>query len=86
MTEIVASVARVTDIMGQIDAASQEQTSGIARIGAAVGGIDQATQQNAALVEQAGAAATLLHEQASHLARVVGVFSLAPSGNSGARS
>ena len=48
MTEIVASVARVTDIMGQIDAASQEQTSGIARIGAAVGGMDQATQQNAA--------------------------------------
>jgi len=84
MTEIVASVARVTDIMGQIDAASQEQTSGIARIGDAVGGMDQATQQNAALVEQAGAAATLLHEQASHLARVVGVFSLGPT--SGVRS
>ncbi|MEV4782744.1 methyl-accepting chemotaxis protein [Burkholderia sp. LMU1-1-1.1] len=86
MTEIVASVARVTDIMGQIDAASREQTDGIARIGEAVGGIDQATQQNAALVGQAGAAAALLHAQASHLARVVGVFSLAPSGNSGVRS
>jgi methyl-accepting chemotaxis protein len=79
MTEIVASVARVTDIMGEIATASGEQTDGIARIGAAVGGMDQATQQNAALVEQAGAAAILLHEQAGHLARVVGVFSLAPS-------
>ena len=79
MTEIVASVGRVTDIMGEIATASGEQTDGIARIDAAVGGMDQATQQNAALVEQAGAAATLLHEQASHLARVVGVFSLAPA-------
>nr|WP_315395660.1 methyl-accepting chemotaxis protein [uncultured Duganella sp.] len=85
MSEIVASVARVTEIMGQIDAASAEQTTGIARIGAAVGGMDQATQQNAALVEQAGAAAALLHDQANHLARVVGVFSLAPAGAAVAR-
>ena len=85
MTEIVASVQRVTDIMGEIATASGEQTSGIAQIGLAVGGMDEATQQNAALVEQAGAAATLLHEQANHLAQVVGVFSLATP-TSGVRS
>ncbi|GJI89644.1 methyl-accepting chemotaxis protein [Duganella hordei] len=76
MSEIVASVQRVTDIMGEISSATEEQTSGIAQIGQAVSQMDQATQQNAALVEEAGAAAHSLHDQASELAQVVSVFKL----------
>jgi methyl-accepting chemotaxis protein len=76
MTEVVASVRRVTDIVGEISAASQEQSSGIAEIGRAVTQMDEATQQNAALVEQAAAAAQSLQEQAAHLAGVVAEFKL----------
>ncbi|MBB5392037.1 MULTISPECIES: methyl-accepting chemotaxis protein [unclassified Herbaspirillum] len=76
MTEVVASVRRVTDIVGEISAASQEQSSGIAEIGRAVTQMDEATQQNAALVEQAAAAAQSLQEQAAHLAGVVAGFKL----------
>ena len=76
MGEIVASVSRVTDIMGEIAAASQEQTSGIEQINLAISQMDQVTQQNAALVEEAAAAATSLQEQADSLSRVVGVFQL----------
>ncbi|MBO9538414.1 methyl-accepting chemotaxis protein [Herbaspirillum sp.] len=76
MTEVVASVRRVTDIVGEISAASQEQSSGIAEIGRAVTQMDEATQQNAALVEQAAAAAQSLQEQAAHLADVVAGFKL----------
>jgi methyl-accepting chemotaxis protein len=76
MAEIVASVQRVTDIMGEIASASQEQTSGIAQIGHAVNQMDEATQQNAALVEEAGAATHSLHQQAGELAQVVSVFKL----------
>jgi methyl-accepting chemotaxis protein len=79
MAEIVASVQRVTDIMGEIASASQEQTSGIAQIGHAVNQMDEATQQNAALVEEAGAATHSLHQQASELAQVVSVFKLSDS-------
>ncbi len=76
MREIVGSVQRVTDIMGEIDAASHEQSSGIEQINQAILEMDRVTQQNAALVEQAAAAAESLQEQGEHLARMVGVFSL----------
>ncbi|MFV0672260.1 methyl-accepting chemotaxis protein [Variovorax sp. tm] len=76
MEEIVGSVKRVTDIMGEISAASQEQTSGIEQINQAVTQMDQTTQQNAALVEQASAAAQSLQEQAGSLSLIVGKFRL----------
>ncbi|MGJ7493417.1 methyl-accepting chemotaxis protein [Variovorax sp. ZT4R33] len=78
MEEIVASVKRVTDIMGEIMAASQEQTSGIEQINQAITQMDQVTQQNAALVEEAAAAAASLQDQAGSLSQVVGVFQLHP--------
>jgi methyl-accepting chemotaxis protein-2 (aspartate sensor receptor) len=74
MDEIVASVKRVTDIMGEISSASQEQTSGIEQVNQAISQMDQVTQQNAALVEEAAAAASSLQEQAGHLVQAVGVF------------
>jgi len=74
MTEIVDSVKRVTDIMGEILSASQEQMSGIAQINDAIKEMDTVTQQNAALVEQAAAAAGAMEEQAHNLADVVSVF------------
>jgi methyl-accepting chemotaxis protein len=82
MQEIVASVQRVTDIMGEITAASSEQSAGIDQVNAAVTSMDETTQQNAALVEQAAAAAESLVEQAIQLADVVSVFKL----NSGSGS
>ncbi|QRX83177.1 methyl-accepting chemotaxis protein [Glaciimonas sp. PAMC28666] len=74
MGEIVESVKRVTDIMGEITAASQEQTSGIEQVNQAIMQMDQVTQQNAALVEEAAAAAASLQEQAGNLVQVVSVF------------
>ncbi|MDB5937229.1 MAG: hypothetical protein JWQ01_4573, partial [Massilia sp.] len=79
MQDIVTSVKRVTDIMGEIALASQEQTAGIDLVNRAIGQMDEATQQNAALVEQAGAAATSLNDEAAALARVVSVFKLRES-------
>jgi methyl-accepting chemotaxis protein len=76
MEEIVNSVKRVTDIMGEIAAASQEQSFGIEQVNQAVGQMDEATQQNAALVEEAAAAAQSLKEQAAKLAQAVSVFNL----------
>jgi hypothetical protein len=76
MREIVASVKRVTDIVGEITAASQEQRSGIEEVSRAVTQLDDATQQNAALVEQAAAAAQSLEEQAVSLTQVVAQFRL----------
>ncbi|MEO8599261.1 MAG: methyl-accepting chemotaxis protein, partial [bacterium] len=76
MTEIIDSVKRVTDIMGEISSASQEQTSGIEQINQAISQMDQVTQQNAALVEEAAAAAASLEDQAGHLSQVVGIFKL----------
>ncbi len=76
MDEIVGSVKRVTDIMAEITAASQEQTQGIEQINQAITQMDQVTQQNAALVEEAAAAASSLQEQASGLSQVVSVFKL----------
>jgi len=76
MNEIVASVQRVTDIIGEITAASSEQSSGIGQINQAVTQLDQMTQQNAALVEESAAAAESLKEQAHKLASVVAAFRL----------
>jgi methyl-accepting chemotaxis protein len=74
MNEIVASVKRVTDIIGEITAASTEQSQGIGQINTAVVHLDQMTQQNAALVEESAAAAQSMKDQAQTLAQVVSVF------------
>jgi methyl-accepting chemotaxis protein len=74
MTEVVSSIRRVTDIMGEISAASNEQAAGVAQVGEAVTQMDQTTQQNAALVEQMAAAASSLKGQANELVRVVSIF------------
>ncbi|MCO5099815.1 MAG: methyl-accepting chemotaxis protein [Burkholderiaceae bacterium] len=76
MREIVVSVQRVTDIIGEITAASAEQSGGIDQINVAIAQLDQMTQQNAALVEESAAAAESLKQQAASLAEVVGVFEL----------
>ena len=80
MNEIVASVKRVMDIMGEISAASAEQGAGIEQINVAVTEMDSTTQQNAALVEEAAAAAQALREQTVTLNEVVGVFKLEGDG------
>ncbi|QDZ29268.1 methyl-accepting chemotaxis protein [Noviherbaspirillum sp. UKPF54] len=77
MQEIVESVRRVTDIMGEISAASHEQTAGIEQINQAIAQMDEVTQQNASLVEQAAAASEAMQEQASNLVQVVGAFKIA---------
>jgi methyl-accepting chemotaxis protein len=77
MEEVVKAVKRVTDIMGEISAASAEQSSGIEEINLAVTQMDAGTQQNAALVEQAAAAAHSLDDQAHALKQLVGKFQLA---------
>jgi methyl-accepting chemotaxis protein len=76
MQEVVASIRRVTDIMGEISAASSEQSAGIAQVVEAVSQMDQTTQQNAALVEQSAAAADSLRGQAEQLVQTVSVFKL----------
>ena len=76
MTEVVGSIRRVSDIVGDISAASSEQSAGVAQIGEAVMQMDQATQQNAALVEEMAAAANSLRNQADDLVGVVAVFKL----------
>jgi hypothetical protein len=76
MTEVVDAIRRVTDIMGEISAASNEQASGVALVGNAVAQMDQTTQQNAALVEEMAAAASSLKGQANDLVQVVAAFKL----------
>ncbi|HJV59937.1 MAG TPA: methyl-accepting chemotaxis protein, partial [Albitalea sp.] len=76
MQEIVGSVQRVTDIIGEITAAASEQSDGISQVNASVVHLDRMTQQNAALVEQGAAAAGSLKDQAGKLAQVVSVFRL----------
>jgi methyl-accepting chemotaxis protein len=76
MQEIVSSIQRVTDIMGEITHASQEQTAGLEQINGAIGQMDAITQRNVALVEEASAAAGSLQSQADTLSQVVGVFKL----------
>ncbi len=77
MQDVVASIRRVTDIMGEISAASAEQSQGVSQVGEAVTQMDHATQQNAALVEEMAAAATSLKGQAQELVQAVSVFKLA---------
>ncbi len=74
MTEIVASVQRVTDIIGEISAAAAEQSSGIGQVSLAVADLDQMTQQNAALVEQSAAAAQSLKDQSGQLTSALAGF------------
>ena len=76
MSEIVGSVQRVSDIIGEITAASSEQSDGIGQINTAVTQLDQMTQQNSALVEESAAAAESLKDQAARLAQAVGTFRL----------
>ncbi|MCW4472665.1 methyl-accepting chemotaxis protein [Xanthomonas sp. H13-6] len=76
MSEIVSSVQRVTDIMAEISAASQEQSAGIEQVNQTITQMDETTQQNAALVEEATAAARAMEEQAVNLANEVAVFRL----------
>ena len=80
MTEVVTSIRRVTDIMGEISAASNEQAAGVAQVGEAVAQMDRATQQNAALVEQMAAAASSLKTQADDMVGTVAVFKVGGSG------
>ena len=77
MSDVVASIRRVTDIIGEVSAASGEQSQGVAQVGQAVAQMDQVTQQNAALVEESAAAASSLSQQAERLLQSVAVFKLA---------
>ncbi|WP_114812982.1 methyl-accepting chemotaxis protein [Paraburkholderia kururiensis] len=77
MNEVVRSVSRVTDIMGEIASASAEQTTGIEQVNVAVAQMDEVTQQNAALVEQATAAAQSMADQAKSLRETVSIFKVA---------
>jgi methyl-accepting chemotaxis protein len=79
MGEIVSSVQRVTDIMAEISAASQEQSAGIEQVNQTVTQMDETTQQNAALVEEATAAARSMEEQAHQLSDAVSLFRLSES-------
>ena len=76
ISDVVAGVRRVTDIVGEISAASQEQTRGLEQVNQAVTQMDQVTQQNAALVEEAAAATASLEAQSAQLAQAVAVFRL----------
>jgi methyl-accepting chemotaxis protein len=80
MEDVVRSIQRVTDIVGEISSASGEQSSGVSQVGQAVTAMDQATQQNAALVEQSAAAAESLKQQAEQLLHSVAVFKLGGEG------
>ena len=77
MTEVVGAIKRVTDLMGEISAASNEQSQGVSQVGEAVTQMDQVTQQNAALVEEMAAAASSLNNQAQDLVDTVAFFKLA---------
>ncbi|MQA40946.1 HAMP domain-containing protein [Rugamonas sp. FT29W] len=76
MQEVVASIKQVTDIVGEISAATQEQNDGIAQVHQAVTQMDETTQQNSALVEQTAAAAQTLRDQADKLEQVVSAFKI----------
>ena len=80
MVEVVASIKRVTEIMGEISAASGQQSDGVTQVGEAVSQMDQATQQNAALVEESAAAAGSLKAQAQQLVQAVAIFKLGAQG------
>jgi methyl-accepting chemotaxis protein-2 (aspartate sensor receptor) len=84
MNEIVSSVQRVGDIIGEITAAAAEQSAGFGQVNGAVNQLDQMTQQNAALVEESAAAAASLKEQAQRLVSAVAVFQVRPGAAGGA--
>nr|WP_314543213.1 methyl-accepting chemotaxis protein [uncultured Massilia sp.] len=86
MEEIVGSVQRVTDIIGEIASATDEQRSGIGQINQAIAQMDQVTQQNASLVEEAAAASEAMQQQAQDLARVVSVFKINDDGRASVRA
>ena len=83
MQDIVASVQKVADILGDIGLASQEQESGIEQINVAIGQMDAVTQQNAALVEEAAASAESMQQQSVRLAEIVAVFKLQAAASPG---
>jgi methyl-accepting chemotaxis protein len=83
MQEILTSVQRVSDIIGEISAAASEQSDGIASVNRSVNELDQMTQQNAALVEESAAAAESLKDQAGRLAQAVSSFRLGSAGGMG---
>src|SRR5450830_439841 len=85
MTEVVDSVRRVTDVISEISAAGQEQSTGIEQINIAITEMDNLTQQNAALVEEAAAAAGSLQDQAKNLAQLVSVFKIHGASSSSAK-
>ena len=76
MAEVLQSIQRVTDLMGEISNASDEQSAGVAQVGQAMSQMDQVTQQNAALVEESAAAASSLKSQAQRLVQAVAIFRL----------
>ena len=79
MQEVIASVARVTEVMDEISSTTREQNQGIGQVNQAVIHMDGITQQNAALVEQAAAAATNLAQRTDSVAKSMFVFKLKPS-------
>ena len=81
MAEVLQSIQRVTDLMGEISNASDEQSTGVAQVGQALSQMDQVTQQNAALVEESAAAASSLKSQAQRLVQAVAIFRLGHQGN-----
>ncbi len=80
MNEILGSVQRVSDLIGEITASSSEQRDGIAQVNLAVTQLDQMTQQNAALVEESSAAASAMRDQAQRLSQAVSVFNVGAAG------
>jgi methyl-accepting chemotaxis protein len=76
MKDVVASIHSVTNIMGEISAASMQQSAGVTQVGEAVTHMDQTTQQNASLVEEMAAAAASLNSQAQELVQAMSVFQL----------
>ena len=82
LEEIVSSVKRVTDIIAEITAASQEQASGIDQVNKAIMSMDETTQQNAALVEETTSASQSMKEQAKELTRQMAVFQVSSAGGS----
>ena len=80
MTDIVAQVRRVSELIAEIGASTQQQTQGIGQVGDAVTQLDRVTQQNAALVEESAAAADSLSQQAAKLVEAVSVFKLDEAG------
>jgi methyl-accepting chemotaxis protein len=79
MSDIVQSVRKVADVIGEITAAATAQSAGIAQVNQAIGTLDQMTQQNAALVEESAAAAESLRGEATQMAQAVAVFKISPS-------